>query len=167
MAKRLDLITIGRSSVDLYGAQVGAFWKIWPPSTNMSAALRPILQQEQRDSVLNRRLLPAWVMSIWGASCCVNWNVKVSIRAVLLPTPNVSPLLSFWGFAIRNISSYLLSRELCRYGSLRRRYRPGFHRGIRLLARHRYASVASAHRSSRTESAAACPRKRKSHSPRY
>ena len=37
----LDVITIGRSSVDLYGKQIGSRLEDSPPSPNRSAAARP------------------------------------------------------------------------------------------------------------------------------
>lgn len=40
--KALDVITIGRSSVDLYGAQIGGASRTWGRSANISAVRPPI-----------------------------------------------------------------------------------------------------------------------------
>ncbi|NKC29053.1 hypothetical protein HED52_20315 [Ochrobactrum ciceri] len=53
--KRLDLITIGRSSVDLYGAQVGGLLEDMASFNKYVGGSPPILQPEPRGLVSNRR----------------------------------------------------------------------------------------------------------------
>ena len=67
---RLDVITIGRSSVDLYGKQIGSRLEDSPPSPSRSAAARPISPSARRGSASGRPSSPASATSRWAASSC-------------------------------------------------------------------------------------------------
>ena len=74
--KTLDVITIGRSSVDLYGAQVGgrledmgSFQKyIGGSPTNIAAGTARL--------GMKSALIPGLAMSIWAGSSARNWCAR-------------------------------------------------------------------------------------------
>ena len=86
---KLDLITIGRSSVDLYGAQIGGrledmggFNKyIGGSPTNIACGTARL--------GCGLRSLQALVTSIWGASFVKSWRGKGLIRAASKSIPTV------------------------------------------------------------------------------
>ena len=64
--RALDVITIGRSSVDLYGQQIGSRWRTSPPSPSRSAAARPTSPSAPPGSASSSALSPASAPSRWA-----------------------------------------------------------------------------------------------------
>ncbi len=152
---KLDVITIGRSSVDLYGDQIGgrledmgSFSKyIGGSPTNMACGtarlgLRSGLITRVGDEHMGRFIREELVRR----RCRCLGRRHRSRAADRAGDP---------GHSRRGqLSADLLPRELRRHGAGRRRHRPGLHRPVAQPGRHRHASFASAHRSRGAESAA-------------
>ena len=142
--KTLDVITIGRSSVDLYGAQVGgrledmgSFQKyIGGSPTNMAAGtarlgLKSALITRVGDEHMGRFIREELARE------------GVDVRGVQTDPERLTALVLLGIRDDKQFPADLLPRELRRHGAVRRRHRRGLHRRGAGRGGHGHASVAT------------------------
>ena len=168
MTKTLDLITIGRSSVDLYGDQIGGRLE------DMGSFSKYIGGSPTNIACGTARLgLKSAVITGVGDEHMGRFIVEqlaregVDTRGVKVDPERLTALVLLGIRDDERVPADLLPRELRRHGADRGRHRRGLHRRGPRGARHRHPPQPPAHRGGGAEGADPRPQARRAHGARH